>query len=362
MRYSPLRHLGALFFKKRPLQLTLFVTKRCNARCNFCFYLSSKERCADTDELTLPEFEKIADSFGTLLWLAFSGGEIFLRTDLVAITEIFYRKNRPAIILLPTNGLLPETIFTTTETILQRCPKSTVVVKVSLDGSQEVHDSMRGVTGAHQKAMETFGRLETLLDRYENFELGINSVFCAENQDTMLAHLATVRKLKRCKTHTVSLIRGDVGNARQKKTCQETYQQTISTLAENLRKRETGRYSFAGAQLKAAQDIVQRRLILQTLQQQKQLIPCYAGQLTIVITDNGDVYPCESFRGRLGNMRKMDFNLKEMLHSGVYRESMAAIKRRECHCHHECYMMLNILFNPRQYPTLFKEYCRLASP
>ena len=46
-------------------------------------------------------------SLGQLLWLAFSGGETFLRDDLVEIADVFYKNNRPAIILLPTNGLLP---------------------------------------------------------------------------------------------------------------------------------------------------------------------------------------------------------------------------------------------------------------
>jgi hypothetical protein len=38
---------------------------------------------------------------GRLLWLAFSGGEIFLLDDLVDIAKTFYGNNTPAIILLP---------------------------------------------------------------------------------------------------------------------------------------------------------------------------------------------------------------------------------------------------------------------
>jgi len=30
-----------------------------------------------------------------------------------------------------------------------------------------------------------------------------------------------------------------------------------------------------------------------------------------------------------------------------------------CHCTHECYFMTNILFNPRLYPSLMKEYLLL---
>ena len=185
-RYSPFCHLGSVLRKHRPIHLTLFVTRRCNARCPFCFYLSGTERQGGhTEELSLEEYTKLSLSMGSLLWLAFSGGEIFLRQDLALIAKQFYRRNRPAIILLPTNGLLPDRICRTTEEILGSCPKSTVVVKVSIDGEAAVHDRLRGVDGAAAKAMQTFDALRALKKRFANLELGINSVFCAANQNCM---------------------------------------------------------------------------------------------------------------------------------------------------------------------------------
>ena len=75
---------------------------------------------------------KLSEKLGDLLWLAFSGGEIFLRSDLVEIVRIFYKNNRPAIILLPTNGLLTDIIHDGVEAIVRACPQSTIVVKLSL--------------------------------------------------------------------------------------------------------------------------------------------------------------------------------------------------------------------------------------
>src|SRR5271169_6423133 len=97
--YSPVRHIGQIFRKTRPIHLTFFLTRRCNAQCPFCFYLKSKEGGNPAAELTLDEIEKISGSFGSLLWLAFSGGEIYLRDDLVEISRLFYSNNRPAIML-----------------------------------------------------------------------------------------------------------------------------------------------------------------------------------------------------------------------------------------------------------------------
>ena len=98
--YSPFRHINSIFWKKRPIHLTFFLTRRCNAKCPFCFYLKTDTNSViQNTELSLDEIEKISGSMDLLLWLAFSGGEIYLREDLVEISRIFYRNNKPAVML-----------------------------------------------------------------------------------------------------------------------------------------------------------------------------------------------------------------------------------------------------------------------
>jgi len=309
--------------------------------------------------LSLKEIEQISRSFSNLLWLAFSGGEIFLRDDLVEITEAFYRNNRPSIILLPTNGILSGTIVATTEEILKKCPKSTVVVKLSLDGSEELHDAMRGVKGTFRNTLATLDVLGTLKRQYDNLEVGINTLFCGANQDTMHSVLKFVQGLDDINTHTVSLIRGEVKDQSLKKVDIDKYNETVEQMASDLRNNKSGIYTFRGARLKAAQDILQRRLIRETFVQAKQLTPCYAGKLNLVITETGDVYPCESFAHKMGNVRESGYNIRKVIKSQKARKIIKGIKNGECYCTHECYMMTNILFNPSHYPALLKEYRRL---
>jgi radical SAM protein with 4Fe4S-binding SPASM domain len=360
MKYSPFRHLGSVLWKRTPIQLTLFLTSRCNARCPFCFYLS-RPRQDNLEELSLGELAKISSSVGNLLWLAFSGGEIFLRDDLLEITRLFYRNNKPAIILLPTNGLIPKTIYRNTEAILKSCPNSVVTVKLSLDGPEELHDSLRGVEGAYSKMIFCYETLAGLLDKYDNFELGINTVFCAANQDKMAETIELVAGLDKIKTHTISLIRGEVLADDLKEVSMAKYQAAIGMLEANMKKSRHNGYNFVGAGLKTAQDILQRRLIYETATKKEQLIPCQAGKLTAVVTETGDVYPCESFQDKLGNLRNSDYDLPQILGSEKGRLAMAAIKNNKCYCTHECYMIMNILFNPGQYPALFREYARLQA-
>ena len=361
MMHSPLRHLGSILWKRRPIQLTFFVTRKCNARCPFCFYLASAAPpAAPAPELSLAEIERVARSLGSLLWLAFSGGEPTLRRDLPEISRIFYQRNRPAILLLPTNGLLPELIAEQTERILRACEKSVVAVKLSLDGVGEAHDLLRGTPGGFAKLMQTYERLAPLLARYPNFELGVNTVFCRANQERMDDIVDFVAGLKHVRAHTISLVRGELADASHKQVDLGKYQRIAQRLGDELRRGVAPVYTFRGGRLKAAQDIVQRRLILRTARSRQRLIDCYAGRLNLVLSETGEVYPCETRMQSLGNVRDHGYDLRAVMRSPPARETLASIARRECACTHECYFITNILFNPRLYPALAKEYLALA--
>ena len=360
--YSPLRFLPSVLVKRAPLHLTLFVTRRCNARCPFCFYLEKNEHAAESAELSLDEIRHISSSMKSLLWVAFSGGEVFLRQDIVEISKAFYENNRPSILLYPTNGLMPELIRERIEQILKDCPKSTVTVKVSIDGIGEKHDSLRGVPQSFNKVIETCELLGSLLDKYKNFELGINTVFCSENQDDMDKIIEFVRGLHMIKTHTVSLVRGDIKDDAYKDVDIDKYLRTIEKLERGLKDGRSPIYRFRGSRIKAAQDVLQRRLIHRTITENRQQLPCYAGRLNLVITETGDVYPCENFKVNfnLGNVRSFNCNIISLLNSEKAIGVVSSIKNG-CFCTHECYMMTNILFNPRMYPGLLKETLQIGS-
>lgn len=329
-------------------------------RCPFCFSLSGQEspRVA-AEELSLDEIGRVSRSMGDLLWLAFSGGEIFLREDLAEISKIFYRNNRPAIMLYPTNGMLPELIRERTEQILKHCEKSVIAVKLSLDGTRETHDTLRGKKGSFDRVMTTYHLLEELIRRYPHFELGINTVFCSGNQNTMDEIIDFVRELKNIKTHTISLVRGDNSLQDYKNVDNAMYHAAIQRLEKNLKDGHALMYRFRGARIKAAQDILQRRLIYETTMRKKRLIPCYAGRLNLVLTEAGDVYPCEILSDTFGNIRDAHYDVGDVIRSERARKVIRSIMQGMCYCTHECYFMTNILFNPRLYPSLLKEYAQI---
>ena len=210
--------------------------------------------------------------------------------------------------------------------------------------------------------MQTCQLLEKLLAEYPNFELGINTVLHARNQDKMEEIIDFVANLGSAITHTISVVRGNLQEASYKQVDPEKYLNAVKLLESNLQDRTSNTHRFTGARLKAAQDIVQRNLIHQTLVDRRKNIPCYAGKLNLVLTESGDVYPCEIISQSFGNIRDYDYDLMQIVHSEKAAEIINSISGSNPHCQsctHECNYITNILFNPAMYPSLLREYIKL---
>ena len=68
--------------------IILYVTNRCNFKCDFCFYYAEVDKGRKPTELTLEEIDKITKSAGRLLQLSMTGGEPFIRKDFAELTDI----------------------------------------------------------------------------------------------------------------------------------------------------------------------------------------------------------------------------------------------------------------------------------
>jgi len=358
--HSTLGHARSLFSKSRPVHLTFFVTGRCNARCPFCFSRPARDARGAAPELSLAEIGGVAKSMDSLLWLLFSGGEPFLREDLVEVSALFHDANRVAFLTYPTNGSLPEVIAERTEEILKRCPESVVVVKLSLDGVGADHDALRRVPGGFDRVMRAYERLASLAARRPRLEVGMNTLVCSENQGRMEAIVDFVAGLDGVRSHTLTMARPTPGAERYAEVDPDRYRTASRHLEDRWRSRRNRFHGFAGAGLKSAQDRLQRRLIHRTLLLRRRLIPCYAGRLNLVLSESGDLHPCEGrWDQPFGNVREAGYDVPGMLRSGRARRVLGELERGGCHCTHECNFLTNILFNPMMHPGLLRDYARL---
>jgi MoaA/NifB/PqqE/SkfB family radical SAM enzyme len=337
------------------VHLTFFATRRCNARCPFCFYAHARDAEGAPPELSLDEVRRVARSMDRLLWVLFSGGEPFLREDLVELAAAFHDATSPSFLTFPTNGLLPAVVAERTAEILRRCERSVVVVKLSLDGVGRDHDELRRVPGAFDRVLEACERLAPLVARFPRLEVGVNSVFCAENQWRMDGLVDLVRGLPAVRAHTITMVRGP--GAADVELAQ--YERVVARLEERWSEGERRHHRFAGSRLKAAQDRLQRALVRETLARGRRVIPCEAGRLNLVLTEGGELHPCE---GRwdlsFGNVRAAGYDVRAMLRAARAERVVAEIARGACHCTRECNLLTNILCNPTMHPGLLREYAR----
>ena len=93
--------------KRVPMDVTLEVTRRCPLECQHCYNnLPMGDLAARKRELTKEEYFKLLEELAEMgvIWLLFTGGEIFARKDFLEIYA--FAKQKGFLITLFTNGIL----------------------------------------------------------------------------------------------------------------------------------------------------------------------------------------------------------------------------------------------------------------
>ena len=139
------------------------------------------------------------------------------------------------------------------------------------------------------------------------------------------------------------------------------YQRYAKTLEDDIKRRVlTGYYNFPFCDVINAKRIVRHRLIAKVVNEGKYQIPCYAGSLGGAMFSNGDILPCELLTDRkLGNVRDYNYDFKAIWFNEPADAARKFIKDTKCFCTYECFLTINILFNLRMWPQLFKEWASL---
>src|SRR5688500_1858531 len=193
--------------RRRPLKfLIVFVTRRCNAKCHTCFYADSLND--GSPELSLDDYQQIAEKAGPFQNMLFSGGEPSLRVDLDQIAEIFHKTCGVGHVAMPTNGLMPERIVKLAEGILTRCPTLRPDINLSLDGLAETHNRIRGVTNNVKKSEETLRRPIELRGREPRLRVHCETVICNQNYDEIPKLMEYIWEHFDVNGHFAEVIRG----------------------------------------------------------------------------------------------------------------------------------------------------------
>jgi MoaA/NifB/PqqE/SkfB family radical SAM enzyme len=356
-----LKYVRRAFYKQgtTPLYLVFFVTTKCNARCKHC--LLGNQAVATTNDLTIDEIEKVSASMDEMLFLLPTGGEPFLRKDLSEIVRIFYKNNKIKNAVIPSNGGLTQRVLDTATKILKTCPGLDLGIDISIDALGDRHDELRQVPGLFDKAVTTFKELRKLEKHHERLNVNVESTVSSFNQDHLPElYNFLVNELKVSTVFTL-LTRGKPKDPAAKHFDIQKYQDYAQILENDIKHQVlTGYYNFPFCDVINAKRIVRNRLIAKLVKEGKYQIPCYAGSLGGAMFSNGDILPCELLTDRkLGNVRDNDYNFKAIWFNEKADEARKFIKDTKCFCTYECFLTVNILFNPRMWPQVFKEWASL---
>lgn len=319
-----------------PPFLVLFINSICNMRCEHCFYWRSLNQ---RNDLSFDEIVALSESLGRIENLNLSGGEPFLRKEFGAICRQFVKQNGVRQIYVPTNGYFTERTVTQVRETLGAPELELLVVELSLDGLAEFHDEFRGARHAFEHAMQTYDALAEL--QREDPRLRIHSISTATDVNMGEIRRLTTYLYERCPQmdhHNLAIIRGDRANPSLQGPSLQQYEELYEYIRRLWAPREEGRYG-------AIVEPMLQWAKVQTIKQNRQVVPCRAGRLSAVIYANGDVSVCE-LHTPLGNLRQRSF--WEIWSSPDAKAVRESIERRECHCTTEVFLWPSITFQPVQ--------------
>lgn len=144
--------------------LLIEITDRCNLSCKHCYQGESK-----TNDLELSKFDRVVNEFEEMggLRLIVSGGEPLLHPQFGEINQLMRERAFRSILL--TNGILIDEDFASNNNFNE--------VQVSLDGTEEGHDYLRG-RGSFVKTTEALKLLQE-----KDIPISIASMVHAKNLD-----------------------------------------------------------------------------------------------------------------------------------------------------------------------------------
>jgi radical SAM protein with 4Fe4S-binding SPASM domain len=347
---SSYHFLESLLSKNQVSYLILYVTNRCNFRCDFCFYYSEVARGRKTDELTLQEIRQISSKLGPLIQLSLTGGEPFLRDDLAQITSTFIENNFVKYITIPTNASLTQRMVNYLEYLLPLYPSTYFRVPFSIDGIGEAHDAIRSSPGSYKKIQKSYKALSRIRNKYPNLVLDANSVFTANNQNSLLETLQHIHHEFDFDNISVTYARGDIKDLKLKKSDFKKYL-AINDYLENLTRNKEDRTFYPV--WRAVRD-VSREYLIRTVMDDEFISPCTAGRKLLIIQETGEVYPCEILKESMGNLRDYDFDMKQLLSTPANQELLEKIERSKCRCTFECALAANVIWGKSAYLKLLR--------
>ena len=334
------RVFKSLAFGQVPNYAIVYVDGRCNMHCDFCCHAAMDARNSGT--VSPSNWGHVFKRAKSLLHLTITGGEPFLRKDLVEIISNIIDNSGVPRVSIKSNGFYIKRIEEYIPILIKKYPNTEFTLSISLDGPKNIHDKVRNFNGAYDKVLETIN----IMKKYrinKNFFLRLASVLTSETKDFLENFLDETDKWP-IDFHEVILVR-DIEDSEQLKL-KEIYKK----LSEAQQKKSSYNWkkSFNGKIFdKLYKETIKR------LENNKNHSPCVAGSRFVEIFPDGVVRGCEVEKlWDISTLGKVENNLDivDILNNKKSKEFSKFAKN--CSCTFECANAISTVYDTRNWPSL----------
>lgn len=356
--------LESLVLARKPMFLTVFVTARCSLNCGHCFYRQERNRARPEDELTLEEFDLLTRRMSSCPKLILTGGEPFLRRDLPQIAALFHdNASQARQITIPTAGFHTRRIEALVTELLPSRPDLILEIQLSIDGVGERHDRIRG-EGTFKRLMATYEVLGSLARLHPGLRIRFNFTFSRVTQHWFTETFRFVTEDLGHPQLDMVLLRYTSAEERfWGEVDLERYGEAAALLQQLEMRRARGSLL---ARLLAQRPRLEREIIAKHHSGEQRLSGCKAGTLTAVISETGEVKPCEMLDTCFGQLRDRQYDLEAIWRGPQARAHRQQVRQSGCFCTFETGVRTTLSFQPKWYlkmtARLAKEWQRGGVP
>jgi radical SAM protein with 4Fe4S-binding SPASM domain len=294
-----------------PKDAILALTYRCDARCQMCNIWQMKPQ----ENLSIDDYAKVPS---TLRDINISGGEAFMRKDLVDIVKTVHQKCKNPRIVISTNGFRTGQVVTKMEDLRKTIPN--IGVGVSMDGIGEIHDKIRGIPKAYDKALTT---LKALKERgFTNVRIGFTAMNDNHGEMKKVYDLATSLGFQFATTVAQNSEIYFSTQVNQKLTNGDLTDALGYVMKKELLSYHPKRWARAYFQSG----------VLKFNEEGKRLLECRAGHDFFYLAPEGLVYPCLTIPSPMGDLKGHTFE-------EVWESEPAEKVRREIAGCEKCWMI-----------------------
>jgi len=316
-------------------------------------------RKESSNELILPEIEGIFSSYRGFKVVGITRGEPTLRRDLADIMHII-NMCQPKLkrMFLTTNGFLPEKCLHDVKEFLELQDeygkKCLLTVLVSVDGPKCLHNHIRGVASAYERATTTLKCIVKLRENYNNLIVGDIATYSPFNYrfyDEVLEELNTLADKYGLENAVCVVWTGNLYDSVGLKFEWDYLEALPLKWASEIKK----------ALRKYSSQLIDARCLFFDMAKpfvrnpKKQVIPCGGARIRYFMNPYGEIYPCVVWERKIGDLRANGYDLNAIFASEERKAIRKEIEEHKCPiCFLTCELIPSMMASPLK--TLWRKF------